>query len=363
MSLRATSLCAFFGILLNIASSGQDIQKTTDSMLERARQLSDIRSSNSPGFRLTLTFSFIGHDLEKSQGTYTEIWHSSTKWRRETVVGDFRRIEIGGPSRRWLLDVGEDFPKEATPISTIVDVLPSRASKFEFETLTNPDPSTQCAVTKPVGEMKARNAFCFDIDSHVLVENIKPEFIGRRFVDYSCNYTSFKKYRDYWFPREMECFEDGHRKMEAKVLDLSPVPETDDAMFTASAGAIELGNCPQQPVPPKEVTTPEPAFPAGMQERSASVVLWMVVDVKGKPQHVKVVRSAGKTFNESAVRVVHAWRFKPGTCNGEAMPLPINVVVRFERYSIAQFSSSSHPKIKTGHIRPGSDRYPHNLIL
>jgi hypothetical protein len=63
-------LLALFGA----PSIAEDVQKAADAMLGRARQLSDIRSPNSPGFRLDVTFSFVGRDLETSQGTYTEVW-------------------------------------------------------------------------------------------------------------------------------------------------------------------------------------------------------------------------------------------------------------------------------------------------
>jgi hypothetical protein len=106
------------------------------------------------------------------------VWISNSQWRRETVVGSLRRIEIGGPTRSWLVDGGNDFPEEAVRVSTLAEVLPQRAAKFEFESFTNPDSASQCAVTKAKGEKHQRHAFCFDKDSNVLVENIAPHSVG-----------------------------------------------------------------------------------------------------------------------------------------------------------------------------------------
>jgi TonB family protein len=327
---------AFYAILFGLFGTptpAEDVQKTADGMLDRARQLSDIRSPNAPGFRLNATFSFIGRDLETSTGTYSEVWMSTSEWRRETTVGNIRRIEIGGPTRRWLVDTSKDFPDEAARISSLLQMFPPpSAATFEFESFTAPDAATQCAVTKAAGEKHARHAFCFDTDKHVLVESVAPEAVGVRIADYSCSYSRFEKFGDYWFPREMVCFLDGHRKMELKVLELLSAPASDAALFTPPPGAVEIGNCSQNAVPPKAITTPNPMFPLGTRDRPTSVVLWVVVDIQGKPQEVKVSRSGGKQLDESALSVIRGWRFKPGTCNGEPMPMPINVEFRSSGY-------------------------------
>lgn len=141
--------------------------------------------------------------METEQGTYSEVWISNSQWRRETVVGNSRRIEVGGSNKLWLLDSGDDFPDQAARVPAMVEVLPARAAKFEFDSIANSDPSTQCAVTKPKGERKQKHAFCFDKVSGFLVENVAPELVGQRVAGYACDYEQFLKFGDYWFPREM----------------------------------------------------------------------------------------------------------------------------------------------------------------
>jgi hypothetical protein len=220
------SLVAFARI-----AAAEDIQKTAEGMLERARQLSDIRSPNAPGFRLNVTFSFIGKDLETVQGTYTEVWISNSQWRREIVVGNLRQVEIGGPTRRWLADNGEDLPEPVANIAAMVQMFPSRNAKFEFDSAITRDPVTQCFLTKAVGERQQRHAFCFDKNHHVLAENESPQLVGDRVADYACSYNQFAKFGDYWFPRQIECRLNGHRQVEAKVVDLSPISSPDSALF------------------------------------------------------------------------------------------------------------------------------------
>lgn len=102
---------------LQLCCLAQDVQSRAEALMQHARQLSDIRSSGAPAFRLTATFSFVGDDLEAVQGTYTETWASDSQWRRETVVNNLRRIEVGAPSRLWLLDskiISQKPPKDSS---------------------------------------------------------------------------------------------------------------------------------------------------------------------------------------------------------------------------------------------------------
>ena len=71
-----------------------EIQLRAEALMQKARKLSDIRAKNAPAFRLKATFSFVGKNLENEQGTYTEIWVSDSRWRREIVLGDLHRLEI-----------------------------------------------------------------------------------------------------------------------------------------------------------------------------------------------------------------------------------------------------------------------------
>jgi TonB family protein len=329
MLFRAIVFSIFLPILFGGATEPEDAQKAADEMLGRARQLSDIRSPNAPGFRLNVSFSFVGQALETVQGTYSEVWISSSQWRRETVVGSSRRIEVGGPNKLWLFDSVKDFPDQAARVPALVEMLPTRTAKFEFESITDLNPSTRCAVTKPEGEKKQKHAFCFDKEHRVLVENMSPQLVGKRVADYSCRYDRFRKFGDYWFPREMACFLNTHRELEAKVVDLSLAQSPDATLFTPPAGAVEIGNCSLNPVPPKAVSTPDPSSPSGMRDRRSSVVVWMIIDTKGEPQDLRVSRSGGRQFDDSALAAVRGWRFKPATCNGEPMSVPISVEIRF----------------------------------
>src|ERR1700758_147247 len=114
-----------------------EIQKRADALMDKARQLSDIHSPNIPPFRLKATFSFVGKDLETVEGTYSEIWVSRSKWRRETTVKNWHRIEIAGATRLYLLNNEAGFPAQATRLSGLTNIFPPAAEPLQYTSLTD----------------------------------------------------------------------------------------------------------------------------------------------------------------------------------------------------------------------------------
>jgi hypothetical protein len=87
MKVCAAFLLSVVVTLLSAGSFVEDEHSKAQALLERARNLSDIRSPSAPAFRLKVAFNAITRDLATLDGTYTETWVSNTQWRRETVVG------------------------------------------------------------------------------------------------------------------------------------------------------------------------------------------------------------------------------------------------------------------------------------
>jgi hypothetical protein len=204
MNFRTLVPVVFFA-LVSLAVSAQQpalqdadpaaIQKRGADLMDQARKLSDIHAPGASPFRLTATFSFVDKDLESQRGTYTEVWVSKLQWRRETVVRNWRRVEVGGPTGSWLLDNADDFPEAAASVPNVVGMFPSNSSDLIFGSIddhqidehTDNDPPVVCAITVP-DSLRVKSAYCFDAKVGVLLQRVSPQFRPGQLLAESCNY-------------------------------------------------------------------------------------------------------------------------------------------------------------------------------
>jgi TonB family protein len=80
---------------------------------------------------------------------------------------------------------------------------------------------------------------------------------------------------------------------------------------------------------PRLLSAPDPEFPSGQTEGGV-VVVTCVVDEKGAPRQVHVVRSLSDAFDQNAVRAVEQYRFSPAMLQSESASKPVAVEVHIE---------------------------------
>jgi protein TonB len=74
---------------------------------------------------------------------------------------------------------------------------------------------------------------------------------------------------------------------------------------------------------------PEYSEEARKAKFQGTVVLMIVVDEKGMPRNIRVVRPLGLGLDEKAIEAVQRWRFKPGMKDGHAVATEATVEVNF----------------------------------
>jgi|GEM_PF-1033595 len=104
-----------------------------------------------------------------------------------------------------------------------------------------------------------------------------------------------------------------------------PVPPADEA----SGGVKQIGGGVKGPVPIYE-SEPEYTELARQDKVQGVVLVHLVVDEQGLPQHLHVSRGLGDGLNEKAVEAVRQYRFKPATENGKPVAVWLNVEVNFQ---------------------------------
>lgn len=74
---------------------------------------------------------------------------------------------------------------------------------------------------------------------------------------------------------------------------------------------------------------PEYSEEARKAKFQGTVVLYVVVDEKGQPQQLRVVRPLGLGLDEKAIEAVQRWRFRPGFKDGKPVAVAATVEVNF----------------------------------
>jgi periplasmic protein TonB len=85
---------------------------------------------------------------------------------------------------------------------------------------------------------------------------------------------------------------------------------------------------------PQAISAPDPTYTE--EARNAKVqgtcILWMIVDDKGNPRDIRVVRGLGYGLDAKAIETVKQWRFEPAMKDGHPVNVQISVEVGFRLY-------------------------------
>jgi periplasmic protein TonB len=85
---------------------------------------------------------------------------------------------------------------------------------------------------------------------------------------------------------------------------------------------------------PQAISTPDPTYTEEARNAKAqgTCILWLIVDDKGNPRDIRVVRGLGYGLDGKAIEAVKQWRFEPAMKDGHPVNVQISVEVGFRLY-------------------------------
>lgn len=85
---------------------------------------------------------------------------------------------------------------------------------------------------------------------------------------------------------------------------------------------------------PEAISTPDPEYTeeARAAKTQGTCVLWLIVDDRGNPRNIRVVRGLGFGLDAKAIEAVKQWRFQPSLRAGRPVSVQISVEVGFRLY-------------------------------
>lgn len=321
-----------FANLLSPVSIAESKQEEGETLIRRSEQVSNIRSADAPPFRLRANFTLMGNGVTNEEGAYTETWVSHGRWRRETTLTTFHRVEVGAEKTRWTLDNPGEIPETARSLGSIMQMQLQPGEKLSIKVASMRD-QTVAGVQARCVELKYYNMgkekLCIDAHVGVLLLKETPTIRKGKEFTYSCRFTQYEEFGGRMYPRHILCVEDGRPGIDIKVTELSDEPLLDSALFVAPSGAKELANCQGKLLPPRTLQAPEPGSPKNETPPNVPVVIELTVGRDGKPHDLEVTRSFDKAFDDQAMEAVGKWVFQPAKCDGDPVPVRLNIEVNF----------------------------------
>lgn len=314
--------------LLSAASANEkDKDNEAKALVQKASDLSDIRKEGAPPFRLKANLIFTNDDGSVVQGAYTQLWVSNAQWRKEMVLGDFRRTQVAMGRKLWTLDSSSTVPNRIADLETSFELWtlhlnPWKIDKFEDQQVDGI--AARCFRTK--SEMWGVSEICFDKTSGALLAKIDPVRVKNKTVHGTCIYRDYQRFGDRLVATSYQRFEDKKVRVEAKLTELSMRPELDQTLFAPLSGGTESAHCLSNRQPPTVIQSPSALPPRKGDEM---VTLSLLVGADGSPREVQVIGSVDNDYDGAALEAVRRWRFKPASCEGQPIETKIEVEVDF----------------------------------
>jgi TonB family protein len=79
--------------------------------------------------------------------------------------------------------------------------------------------------------------------------------------------------------------------------------------------------------PPEALVTPDPLLPVPFQDDDLEVRVSFIIGADGHVHSAFILDSGGPEEDESILRVIRSWRYRPARCNG--IPTDSEALVRF----------------------------------
>jgi len=296
---------------------------------------SALTAPNQKPFELLIRFTTPGLRGGTVAGTYHYLWLNPSQWREESAIANFQELRVGGEQKFWQLSNTPSQPTAVAQLQDMLDILmhgfPANDSLKPSGSFTRPinGDSEDCLISKDKHESRT---VCRDHASHALLRTmIDVHGFSGNFLKLPTRteYSHYREFQGKEFPGELKYWVGSSLRVDATVEKLQPLGTLNGALFVPPSDAQEMHGCGGFSTPPQAIYAPDPGPPSGPHHSAAAVaVLDMRLGADGLVHFVAVQHSSGTSFDREAVRAAKQWRFNPATCDGEPVPMEINLDIR-----------------------------------
>jgi hypothetical protein len=348
---RATTLFGLFAVFAVLLSAfptnsaqkvNHDVQNSADAekLLREAEEISDIRSSGTPSFRLAALVQTPGEKGGAIEGTYTLLWKSPTLWRDEIKFPDYSQVRVARLDR---LFISRNPPNASMDVFRLLRLLefppflsssePAKEKKLQ-EKIKDGQRERVIEVTR-AGRSWEKIYLDGAAPIPLMIE-FKGAQYGSRYpykdFDVKYGFEDYVEFHGHQVPRMVSQRVWDVLKYKIQVQELADAT-LDESDFDPPSDAKWIRWCPH-PTPPKPKLLPRiipnSAFPPQFRTGGppSDVVIYGIIGTDGQWHNLAPVKSEGKVVDSFWIHELLRESFSPALC-GE-VPVESEALMEFK---------------------------------
>lgn len=292
---------------------GDDKRAESAAILERARQLEDLRSDGGGPFVLSAQIQATREKVH-APGIYRLTWLAPDRWHEELQLGDFKRVRDGVDGGYRQIRSSDFQPQVIFDLDQLLDVA----------AVTRPEPKEAVGKThqEKIGgvelscvdiqfEHYRRRELCFDPATGALVRATL-ELGGTHEFDYAGALSLGTKQ----FPSELRSQRKGDFSLDVSVQALTPPPGDAASLPVPDPARSEFWGTCKDAISPELKQRVDPIYPqqskAGHEQ--GTVFLYARIESDGAISHLKALSGPSAGLAQAALDAVAQWKYTPEMC-------------------------------------------------
>lgn len=313
---------------------GADKPDEINPEIQRALELSDLRHSQMPPYRLSATVTVTLGNKGPVRGKYDLLRNLDGHWREELTMPGYNRLRVGDAHNYWQLRSSEYDPLPILNIDELVD-FPKYLNREKTRKFSKPSNTKKegmdVSCQHPKVDAPHQETICFYPSSGELAY-IDNGMSGIQSADKvsSAIFSEFHEIAGKRFPTLIKGFSGKRLLVDIHVDELREAPDLEAGLFDAPAGASQWLYCtsPAQSKLKNRIPPDYPRASRGNHEQGA-VTFYAVIGVDGKISRLFKIQSASADLDKSSVVAVSQWIYGQPMCEGVLAPVETTIDVMF----------------------------------
>jgi TonB family protein len=314
--------------------AGKEDPVSPESLLAQARKLQELWTDGTPPITMRTEIQIFDAKGKVTLGQYVVTWLSSSKWREELQIADYKRLRVHDAKGYWQQSTLTFQPEIIFQIDSLLDFKTFQivGAKQVFGKVKSRDKDgvrQKCTDVK--WTLGTERVLCFDETSGNLLsieypaqENQNPPDISR------IEYSAFNKVGEKRIPFEVRALRGRTVLLTAKVLDVTPISEENPGLFLIPKNSEFWPQC-RDMQHPELVSRVQPIYPpsARNNREQGRVALYAVIESSGALSHLTIINRSTPELELAAAEAVRQWHYKPAACGSEPVRVETAIDVDF----------------------------------